>query len=78
MKLTMDDFQEFADFISSIKCCHTCANCLPIGKGDHICANYVPEPLVLDDYEPTDDYYYCDGDAYEGVDDDDSDPFGYY
>lgn len=40
------------------KCCGTCANCVPIGDGDHICI--ADEPiLVMSDYEPTENYNYC-------------------
>lgn len=78
MKLTMDDFSELADIMLTAKCCENCDNFVPIGEGDHVCIAGEPV-LILEDYEPTDDYYYCAGQAYEGgIDDDDSDPFGYY
>lgn len=77
MKLTLDDFSNLADIMVTAKCCENCDNCVPIGEGDHVCIAGEPV-LILDDYEPTEDYLYCDGEAYEGDDEDASDPFGYY
>lgn len=77
MKLTMDEFSELADIMLTAKCCENCDNCVPIGEGDHVCIAGEPV-LILDDYEPTEDYYYCAGQAYEGDENNDSDPFGYY
>ena len=77
MKLTLDDFSELANITLTARCCENCANFVPIGEGDHVCI--ADEPiLILDDYEPTEDYYYCNGESYEGDDDYDNDPFGYY
>lgn len=45
------------------KCCHNCTHCLYVGEGDSVCdENYT---LVLDDWEPTDDYYNCGGKNFE-------------
>ena len=47
-------------------CCVTCANFMPIGEGDHICTGFSSEPvLVMEDYEPTDEYFICGGSCYE-------------
>ena len=46
------------DFID----CSTCDNCICLGEGNHYCE--VNESLVLDEYEPTDDYCWCDGEYY--------------
>lgn len=46
------------------KQCETCMNLLPIGEGDHLCdANDLV--LVMEDYSPTDDYYWCCGRNWE-------------
>ncbi|NLD11688.1 MAG: hypothetical protein GX671_08070 [Clostridiales bacterium] len=39
------------------KRCEECANCLPIGEGDHICDK--TNKLVIEEYIPTDDYGFC-------------------
>ena len=45
------------------KCCHNCTHCLYVGEGDSVCdEDYT---LVLDDWEPTDDYYNCGGKNFE-------------
>lgn len=44
--------------------CETCANCLPIGEGDHICDVSIPV-MVIESYAPTDDYYCCGGKHWE-------------
>lgn len=46
-----------------VKCCNTCANCIPIGEGDHICDEM--QELVLEEYMPTDSYYICGGRYYD-------------
>ena len=49
-----------------MKTCAMCSNLIPIGEGDHICLECGPEPiLILDNYEPTDNYDKCGGDKYE-------------
>lgn len=48
--------------------CDTCINLIPIGEGDHICLECGDEPiLILDNYEPTDDYYKCGGNEHESI-----------
>lgn len=42
------------------KSCDMCVNCLPIGEGDHICEEEIGK-FVLEDYAPTDDYFWCGG-----------------
>lgn len=39
--------------------CPSCSYCLPIGEGDHICSKYSVPILVLNNYEPTQYYNYC-------------------
>ncbi len=36
--------------------CECCENLIPIGEGDHICGEGDEPKLVLDDYQPADDY----------------------
>ena len=50
------------------KCCEECANFTPIGEGDHICIADDPV-LILDDYCPTENYFYCNGSKFESWDD---------
>lgn len=50
----MDDIDE------DYPCCLNCDNCVYICEGDFICD--VDEPvLVIDDWEPTDSYFCCNG-----------------
>lgn len=46
-----------------MKDCYSCDNCVYIGEGDHMCD--VNNMLVLDDFMPTDNYFWCDGDEFE-------------
>ena len=47
------------DLDPCVPMCMTCTHCIPIGEGDHIC-DAGPEPiLILEDYQPTDDYLWC-------------------
>lgn len=39
--------------------CFDCANCMYIGEGDHICD--VDMTLVVDEWDPTDEFYHCGG-----------------
>lgn len=45
--------------------CLTCEHLIPIGEGDHICDADDEPRLILDDYEPTDDYFWCGSSEYE-------------
>lgn len=40
--------------------CETCGNLIPLGEGDHMC-DVDPSQLVLEDYEQTEDYFWCHG-----------------
>lgn len=46
--------------------CLTCSNCIYIGEGDSICDADDTPMLVLEDFTPTDDYWWCAGSEYEG------------
>ena len=49
--------------------CNNCENCTYIGEGDSICI--LEEPvLILEDWTPTSDFYYCGGSGYEPIGDD--------
>lgn len=39
------------------KDCLKCDECIPIGEGDHICG--VNNSLIIDEYEPTENYLWC-------------------
>lgn len=51
------------------KDCANCGNALYVGEGDTACITYqegLPEAkLILDDWTPTDDYFWCDGKCWE-------------
>lgn len=71
-KMTLEEFGDFVDEVTSSMCCLTCENCIPIGEGDHVCFEALDDPvLVLEDYEPTDNYFACGGSEYDGGEDDD-------
>ena len=41
------------------KCCMYCDNLIACGEGDHICGKN--DEVVIVDYEPSDDYMWCNG-----------------
>jgi len=51
------------------KICWSCTHCIPIGDGAHLCDAFDEPILVIDDYEPTDDYLRCNTSEYESWDD---------
>lgn len=60
-------FQEFLDELESKPICMNCDHCIYIGEGDSICdADYEPV-LIMADWEPTDDFWYCNGADYESM-----------
>lgn len=46
------------------KCCDTCSKCTYIGEGDHICEDN-PTLIVLEDYLPAEDFFWCGGRCWE-------------
>lgn len=46
--------------------CEVCGNCIPIGDGDHYCADGMQE-VVLVDYRPTENYLWCKGKRFEEI-----------
>lgn len=64
-KMTLEEFGDFVDEVTNMAGCINCENCIPIGEGDHVCFEASEDPiLVLDEYEPTDDYFACGGSSY--------------
>lgn len=45
--------------------CHNCNNCTYIGEGDYICD--MTNEVVISDWQPTEDYYSCDGKDFENI-----------
>lgn len=41
------------------KGCENCANCIPIGEGDHICEAYHTPLVVIESYIPSNNYLRC-------------------
>jgi len=50
------------------KICNTCVNCVYIGEGDFIC-DYEEPVLIMEDFTPSDDFMYCNGENYESEED---------
>lgn len=50
------------------KCCEECTSCVYLEQGDHICT-YGEPVLIIEDFFPTDEYYYCNGEYYESWED---------
>lgn len=62
-----EGFQEFLNELDSKPICMNCDHCIYIGEGDSICdADYEPV-LIMADWEPTDDFWYCNGADYESM-----------
>ena len=57
-------FQDFMNNLDKANICLTCDHCVYIGEGDSICDANEPR-IILADWEPTDDYWYCAGCDYE-------------
>jgi len=50
----------------TVPSCTTCEEFIPIGNGEHICC--INNAVLTIDYEPTGDYFCCDGKHYEEAD----------
>ena len=60
-----EGFQEFMEDLDNQPICLNCDHCIYIGEGDSICdADEVPN-LIMADWEPTDDFWWCNGSEYE-------------
>ena len=44
--------------------CENCGNCIPLGEGDHLCD--VNDTMVIEEYQPTDNYIWCGGKQWRG------------
>lgn len=42
--------------------CGTCDHCVYLGEGDHMCD--LDNEIVINEWEPTDEYYHCEGRNY--------------
>ncbi len=48
------------------KDCLNCANCCPVGGGDHVCSEANEEDaFIIEEYVPTDSYMWCNGKHFE-------------
>ena len=45
--------------VQKIQCDESCDNFCYIGKGDTVCMKKLPPVLILDDWQPTDDFAWC-------------------
>lgn len=43
----------------NIRCDESCDNFQYIGEGDTVCMKNMPPVLILDDWQPTDDFAWC-------------------
>lgn len=46
-------------------CCHNCEHCIYIGEGDYICDEN--NEIVIEDWMPTDDYFWCNGKSFISI-----------
>lgn len=44
------------------KNCYSCEHCLYLGDGGYLCDMWLA--IVVEDHEPTDDFYMCKGEDY--------------
>jgi hypothetical protein len=51
----------------------TCENCIYIGEGDFMCDADDTPRIVLADFEPTEDFFWCNGSEWEDSDEDTTD-----
>lgn len=42
-----------------LKNCHCCDHCIYVGEGGYMCD--VHNEIVIDDFEPTEEFYMCNG-----------------
>ena len=52
------------EYNEHIKSCLSCEELVPIGEGDHICLCREEPALVLENYEPTENFFFCNGEDY--------------
>lgn len=58
--MSFEEFEKFVEDTKNEPCCMNCEHCVYIGEGDSICD--ADEPfLILDDWDPTDEYFACGG-----------------
>ena len=47
------------------RCCHNCENFIYVGDKGYICD--VNNTIVVEDWEPTDAYFYCKGESFDPI-----------
>lgn len=47
------------------KSCNDCEHCMYICEGDSICD--INNKIILDDWTPTDEYFWCNGKKYKKI-----------
>lgn len=47
------------------KNCHNCSECSYIGEGDSACMCEMPPVLVIEDWIPNENFFYCGGKKYK-------------
>ena len=60
-----EGFQDFMENLDEQPICINCDHCIYIGEGDSICDADDEPKIVLGDWEPTDDFWWCNGSEYE-------------
>ena len=45
--------------------CYVCEHCVYVGEGGYICD--MSNDVVIEDWQPTDDFYCCDGKDFEKI-----------
>lgn len=63
--LSDEGFQDFMENFDEQSICHNCSHCIYIGEGDSICDADDEPKIVLGDWSPTDDFWWCAGSEFE-------------
>lgn len=50
---------------NAIKSCYECTHFTAIGEGDHLCIAKAEPKMVIEDYIPTDEFFWCKGKCFE-------------
>ena len=54
--------------MEDVKICVNCDNCIYVGEGTFICDAQDGPVVVMEDFEPADDYFICGGADWEAGD----------
>lgn len=60
-------FQDFMEDLENQPICLNCNHCVYIGEGDSICDADREPYLIMADWGPTDEYWWCNGSEYENM-----------